>query len=266
VVATLGPVMELEVRGGIKSIVRQVFTINCGVFGAACARHEVPLVNINMYLGERYAYADQLIQHLSRKHMHRGFFDYNPDSQMVLYYDINCKYKVNFWTRNDGLVDLHADNVKFIIPEFHIYAHQGDCPDKYHPKRNPACGNTDGEACERWWSAIGTTISNLGKFDMITRDMLARNRIAQLEDVNLYIRQRKLGDMYDSLRKVLSKAYRDLSDYRVIYDATELSEADGLQLKCAFEANEFEGLIRDQNSVGRQVVAVQLPSALGKWS
>jgi hypothetical protein len=118
------------------------------LFGACCARHEVPLANINMYVGERYAYADQIIQHLSRKHMHK-------DSKLVLYYDINCKYEVNFWNRNSSLVNLDRQNISFIIPEFHIYAHQGNCPDNYHPKVNPICGNVDGEACERWWSSIG---------------------------------------------------------------------------------------------------------------
>jgi hypothetical protein len=98
---------------------------------------------------------------------------------------------------------------------------------------------------------------------MITRDMLAQNRKDQLEDVNLFIRRNKLDSMYKSLSKALMEAVNHLSDYEILFTSTGLTEEDGAELKRAFDAGDFGKVIEDQNNVGRVVVAVQLPSALG---
>ena len=59
-----------------------------GIFGLFCARHEVPLAFMDMFTGERYAYCDTLLANLFRT--------YGQDRKVDFFYDIACKYAVNF--------------------------------------------------------------------------------------------------------------------------------------------------------------------------
>ncbi len=59
-----------------------------GIFGLFCARHEVPLYFMDMYTGERYGYLDALLAKLLK--------DYGENRRIHLFYDISCKYSVNF--------------------------------------------------------------------------------------------------------------------------------------------------------------------------
>ena len=58
-----------------------------GLFMAVCARHEIPLLAINMYTGERFDYADRLLQLLTENHSKRT---------INVLYDVACRYAVNF--------------------------------------------------------------------------------------------------------------------------------------------------------------------------
>ena len=165
----------------------------------------------------------------------------------MLYYDINCKYKTNFERRNHG--KLPQLNIYHIIPEFHVYAHMAPCPTLYHPKMNPVCGAVEGEATERWWST-------LGKFDLITREMLNTNRHEQLEDVNLYIRSQKLKNLFKSLLLNQKKAITNLSFLTTALGDLDESILNDLWLQ---EKNEtLEKAIGDINLPGKKVVAVQI--------
>jgi hypothetical protein len=59
-----------------------------GIFGLFCARHEVPMSFIDMFTGERYCYCDTLMANL--------FKEYGTDRKVFLFYDVACKYGVNF--------------------------------------------------------------------------------------------------------------------------------------------------------------------------
>ncbi len=62
-----------------------------GVFLAVCARHEIPLVGIDMDSGEKFCYADTLLKHIS---------DREPAGRTInVYYDVACRYAVNFKVR-----------------------------------------------------------------------------------------------------------------------------------------------------------------------
>ena len=59
-----------------------------GIFGIFCARHEVPLAFVDMYTGEKYAYCDALLAKVFQEH--------GSEREIHLFYDINCKYSINF--------------------------------------------------------------------------------------------------------------------------------------------------------------------------
>jgi hypothetical protein len=54
-----------------------------GLFGAYCARHEVPLVFAHVFHGERYSYPDLVL---------REVFDRHQVNQATIFYDISCNY------------------------------------------------------------------------------------------------------------------------------------------------------------------------------
>jgi hypothetical protein len=59
-----------------------------GIFGLFCARHGTPLLFTDIYRGERYGYCDHLLAKILR--------EYGEDRNVHLFYDVNCKYSVNF--------------------------------------------------------------------------------------------------------------------------------------------------------------------------
>jgi hypothetical protein len=44
--------------------------------------------------------------------------------------------------------------MSFAVSVFHAYGHQWPCQLVYHPRKREDFGLTDGEGCERFWSAI----------------------------------------------------------------------------------------------------------------
>ena len=130
------------------------------------------------------------------------------------------------------------------------------CPTLYHPKMNPICGGVDGEATERWWSS-------LGKFDLITREMLNSNRHEQLEDVNLYLRNQKMERLYKSLKLSLSKAKDNLSSLTLLLRNHDEKSLNDFWIN---ERNEMlHSAVDDVNRVGKKAVSVLIENnELGK--
>jgi hypothetical protein len=120
---------------------KQAIFDETGTFGIFCARHEVPLSLVDMHYGERFGYLDFLLEdHLKR----------NPAlEKLVLYYDVNCKYKAHFSKANP------QPTIEYLIPKFHIKAHQSKCLRLFDPLKCTGNGFTDGETAERNWSFLG---------------------------------------------------------------------------------------------------------------
>ena len=66
----------------------QINKADTGIFGVCCARHHTPFVYVSMTTGERYDYLDNLLKHV--------FKDFGMDRPAYVFYDIACKYLVNF--------------------------------------------------------------------------------------------------------------------------------------------------------------------------
>ncbi|KII96213.1 hypothetical protein PLICRDRAFT_99056 [Plicaturopsis crispa FD-325 SS-3] len=94
--------------------------------------------------GERQYYALALIKRL---------FEHLPPTMTVgILYDIGCQLHRSCakW----GFLDDILDRITFGIAVFHAYGHQWACQIIYHPRKCVGFGLTDGEGCERFWSAI----------------------------------------------------------------------------------------------------------------
>lgn len=68
--------------------------------------------------------------------------------------------------------DLHAT---YLVPKFHLYAHQTDCQINYSFNLTPGVGRTDGEAPERGWAAMNPVASS-------TKEMGPGSRRDTLDD------------------------------------------------------------------------------------
>ncbi|EIW76987.1 hypothetical protein CONPUDRAFT_62412 [Coniophora puteana RWD-64-598 SS2] len=101
--------------------------------------------------GEKQHYAIALIIELFK----------NLPSDMVvgILYDIGCQLdrSCNKW---DLIPDL-LPRIIFAISVFHAYGHQWPCQIVYHPRKCVGFGFSDGEGCERLWSALKALIPTL---------------------------------------------------------------------------------------------------------
>ncbi|KAL6298593.1 hypothetical protein BKA93DRAFT_820298 [Sparassis latifolia] len=122
-----------------------------GLMALLC-RHDRVLWLVNMTsAGEKQYYALTLIHRL---------FDNLPASMTVgILYDIGCQLHrscIKFGFLHDVI-----DRITFAISIFHAYGHQWPCQLIYHPWKGIGFGLTDGEGCERFWSAIRKLIPSL---------------------------------------------------------------------------------------------------------
>lgn len=127
------------------------FFADTGIMSLLC-RHDRCLFAVNMtHSGERQHYALTLI---------KMFFRHVPANVTLgLLYDIACQLKrsmINF-----GFLEEVFPRMIFAVSIFHAYGHQWPCQVKYHPRKCSGFGLSDGEGCERFWSALRKLIPSL---------------------------------------------------------------------------------------------------------
>jgi Kyakuja-Dileera-Zisupton transposase len=127
------------------------FFADTGLMALLC-RHDRVLWIVNMiHAGERQHYALALIQRL---------FEHIPAEMTVgVLYDIGCQLHRSClkWR---FLQEYHP-RIIFAISVFHAFGHQWPCQIVYHPRKCLGFGLSDGEGCERFWSAIRMLIPSL---------------------------------------------------------------------------------------------------------
>ena len=127
------------------------FFADTGLMALLC-RHDQVLWLVSMtHAGERQHYALALIQRLFEhipRHMTAGIL-----------YDVGCQLHRSClkW----GFLPDIMDRIIFAISVFHAFGHQWPCQIVYHPRKCQGFGLTDGEGCERFWSAIRILIPTL---------------------------------------------------------------------------------------------------------
>ncbi|EIN03318.1 hypothetical protein PUNSTDRAFT_32812, partial [Punctularia strigosozonata HHB-11173 SS5] len=74
-------------------------------------------------------------------------------------YDIGCQLHRSCY-KWDLLPD-YCDRIVFVISVFHAFGHQWPCQIIYHPRKCACFGLSDGEGCERLWSALDHLVAGL---------------------------------------------------------------------------------------------------------
>lgn len=120
------------------------FFVDTGIMSLLC-RHDRCLFAVNMtHNGERQHYVLALL---------RKIFEHLPShATLGLLYDIACQLKrsmINF-----GFLSNIFPRMIFAVSVFHAYGHQWPCQVIYHPRKCAGFGLSDGEGCERFWSAL----------------------------------------------------------------------------------------------------------------
>ena len=113
--------------------------------------------------------------------------------EVVTSYDIACQWSCNLNARQDIYClpfEHRQHRFTFLIPKFHMPAHQVSCQYQYNFNYTPGVGRTDGEAVERGWAAVNP-------FATSTKEMGPGHRHDVLDDVFAtynWGKVRQLGD------------------------------------------------------------------------
>ena len=82
-------------------------------------------------------------------------------------YDIACQWGKNFHHRaNDALTPPHlrpspTTDIRFVVPKFHLEAHNAKCQAPFSFNYSVGVGRTDGEGVERNWSSLNGIASSV---------------------------------------------------------------------------------------------------------
>lgn len=116
--------------------------------------------------GERQYYVVALIEKL---------FSHLPEDVKVgILYDIGCQTDRS--CVKYGILGRYRDRMQFGVSVFHAYGHQWACQLIYHPRKCEGFGLSDGEGCERVWSAI-QSVQKQGLVSGVSWDFSKRIRV-----------------------------------------------------------------------------------------
>ncbi|EJD38583.1 hypothetical protein AURDEDRAFT_72046, partial [Auricularia subglabra TFB-10046 SS5] len=147
-----------------------------GLMAVLC-RHDNVLYLVNMTSpGERQHYALVLLR--------KVFADLPKDWNVGLLYDIACQLSRSM-EKFDLLGDL-LDRISFAVSVFHAYGHQWACQLVFHPRKREGFGLSDGEGCERFWSAIRCLIPCLRVSGYFRRLFVLDRKIAHIQEQNVF--------------------------------------------------------------------------------
>ena len=95
-------------------------------------------------------------------------------------YDIACQWHKKLHQRMDNMppslqLNLHNQNVSFLVPKFHLPAHIASCQWSFSFNWMKGVGRTDGEEPERGWANLNAAASS-------TKDMGPGHRRDTLDD------------------------------------------------------------------------------------
>ncbi|KZV96305.1 hypothetical protein EXIGLDRAFT_765408 [Exidia glandulosa HHB12029] len=147
-----------------------------GLMALLC-RHDRVLYVANMTSpGERQYYALALLRKLLQ--------GLPKDWCVGVLYDIACQLSrsIEKW----GFLEEFADRLDFAVSVFHAYGHQWACQLVFHPRKRVGFGMSDGEGCERFWSAIRCLISGLRVSGYHRRLFVLDRQMESLNDDSLW--------------------------------------------------------------------------------
>ncbi|KZV91909.1 hypothetical protein EXIGLDRAFT_585822, partial [Exidia glandulosa HHB12029] len=185
--------------------------------------------------GERQHYALILI---------RKVMEGLPRDWMVgVLYDIACQ--LSRTSCKHDLLSEFADRFIFGVSVFHAYGHQWACQIVFHPRKREGFGLSDGEGCERFWSALRALIACLRVSGYHKRLFVLDRQIEYVDEQNLHRIGRWLGRKWrDATRR------RDNALLRV--ELCHVSEAELMQEWEAQVAAQLEQAPRQSKHAGQK--------------
>ncbi len=199
---------------------KSAFFDETGLMLAVC-RHDIPLRSVNIVRsGENYDYPIALLKSVMS--------DPACPDRIVVAYDVSCKFK-SFACR--VLSDDMFKRLEFVVPSFHIIAHEYTCHLQFHPKGNEHAGLSNGEGCERVWSGIRhLVVPNRYAQPSVRRDAIDNALWSFGERKRLQMRkwfgrsEKKamsvISEAKTTLLDILGKTYEVSGEVKVIDEAT----------------------------------------------
>ncbi|THU93770.1 hypothetical protein K435DRAFT_799447 [Dendrothele bispora CBS 962.96] len=145
-----------------------------GVGGVCCGRHRFWRKNGlgDLQKGERYCNIDFIFWCTIQGEEYLV---------IVISYDISCQWSINFWKRMADLdpkfnVKFTPNGVRFMVPKFHLRAHQTKCHTRFSFDYAPGCGATHGEVIEEGWAQSNKAAAQ-------TKEMGPGSRAMTLDDI-----------------------------------------------------------------------------------
>ncbi|KAH9836221.1 uncharacterized protein C8Q71DRAFT_708478 [Rhodofomes roseus] len=191
-----------------------------GVATVECTRHDMkrPCSVGDLQYGERYVNMDYL---------YFSSLEHHSMPEIVTSYDIACQWSRNLSTRHDiynAPFDCSHHRINFLIPKFHLPAHQSSCQYDYSFNNTPGVGRTDGEAVERGWAAVNP-------FATSTKEMGPGHRRDVLDDVFGAYNWGKVRQLAPTLlKKVKTAVDKHVTHQQAFDDFTQVLPAESVQL------------------------------------
>ncbi|KAG8911652.1 hypothetical protein FRC02_006489 [Tulasnella sp. 418] len=222
--------------------------LNCfeesGIF-VACCRHGFILIACDMVAsGELAKYPLAVLSHVSRK---------IPGKKMIGY-DIGCAFKKT--VARSSITGL--EDVQWVVPAMHGYAHNRHCQLSHHPKYVLGAGLEDFETCER-------TFSFTNHCAAVTRLAMPFHR---LQTIDAQFRQYD-ADKYASLGSFILNNYKQALNiveeygdiFSQLYNLEHIKSRDFEKWNAEEEAY-LSGLKKEPEE---ETLAIAYAEALDKW-
>ncbi|THU79793.1 hypothetical protein K435DRAFT_875068 [Dendrothele bispora CBS 962.96] len=180
-----------------------------GVGGICCGRHRVWRANGlgDLQRGERYCNMDFIFW--STVHGEEYLC-------IVVSYDIACQWSWNFWSRMDDIdpsirVKYGEGQIMFLVPKFHLRAHQASCQADYSFNYAPGVGHTHGEVVEEGWAQSNKAAGQ-------TKEMGPGTRAMTLDDIFGFANWRTIENLDNVLGKRLLNAIKLFDEHYVDFN------------------------------------------------
>ncbi|KAF5349390.1 hypothetical protein D9758_015531 [Tetrapyrgos nigripes] len=176
-----------------------------GVGGVCCGRHRVWRGNGlgDLQNGERYSNMDFIFWSAIKEELYLC---------IVISYDISCQWSRNFWSRMEGLdpsirVKYTTRGIIFMVPKFHLRAHQPACHIPFSFNFAPGSGQTHGEVVEEGWAQTNKVAAQ-------TKEMGPGTRAMALDDIFGFCNWQTIENLADKvLGKRLIEAVKEFDEH-----------------------------------------------------
>ncbi|KAH6886114.1 hypothetical protein BKA70DRAFT_1377276 [Coprinopsis sp. MPI-PUGE-AT-0042] len=177
------------------------FFAETGLFALLC-RHDHPLWLANMNTpGEPQYFAIALLKKLFR----------SLPSDIIL--ERSC--------RKWDLIPDFLNRIAWAISVFHAYGHQWPCQLVYHPRKRTGFGLSDGEGCERFWSAIQMLIPSLRVSGYHNRILILDFQVEHLRQTSLLQSGKWILRKWDSCSQRITEAKQVAAQTQPLLRATK---------------------------------------------